>query len=391
MATYEVKPPEEVWQNINKQRSFGHVTTNRIMQGFFMGLLAVLLGFGAYFSYSGNTPEGKYQPLLRNGIEKSALEYDKNEEVLFLTTSFADDNQIEPQEAIAEKTGEKLPSQDLTASLNAMMLNLDPDLFADKSLQRLLNTVEDISLVKPFELVRYEHLNKINRKDSNPFDFRDQQTLRDNYWTQFPLYEKKNQFSLLLTFSPEFINKNFHLKNFLPAGYIDQRRNFIRSRRAFTFSGRADYYFGKHAFLEFGLDWTKISETSEINGSVLTSNFSFFSVPVLFGHEYRFNRIAWELKAGLGYQFYNSYNGKIIGADGIRIIDFNEPADNPYRNSGVFNLHVASGISYLYSENIRFILEPYYKRSINSVTERKSPFTEKIEYMGIAVGAKMDL
>lgn len=389
MATYEVKPPEEVWDSIAKQRSFGHVTTNRIMQSFLYGGLAILALVGAYLWTFENSVEAKYSPV----ASQSLLNNQSSLPEKIVLTTFMENESIKKSDNVHETAvtaSQNIPSQDITASVNSLAFLLDPELFADQSLRRLLQNIEDISVVKPFELVRYERLNKIASQSANTFKV-EQQAKQYDYYYVSALQGKKKPFSMLITFSPEFINKDFQLKNFLPAGYADQRQDYLRSRKAYTFSSRLDYHFGKYSFVELGLDWTKISETLQFGSSTHSSEFSFLNIPILFGQELHYNRIGWQMKAGVAYQFHSSYAGKILGADGIRIIDLDNSNENPYRKAGVFNLHIATGVSYQYTENLHLLLEPYYKRSLNSITEEETPFSEKVEYMGIAFGVKLDI
>lgn len=386
MATYEVKPPEEIWLNISKQRSFGHITTNRIMQGFFlMGILAFIAGFGLYFSGWSNPVGNKYTPKIKTSIKETSK---LPEQVHYLIEKKEEQNSIKSAESNLREV-RSIPTQDLTASLQTAALYLDPAIFADQSLQRLLNRVEDISLIEPFELVRYERLSKMCPKPA-VFDRMEASLERKDDWSYFPEFKKSKQIAIALSFTPEFINKDFELRDFLPAGYADGRKDYSRSRNAYTASARAVYRWGKHSFSETGIDYTSILEKTQMGSSLYSSRFSFYSIPILFGQEVQFNRISWRIKSGFSYQFHNAYQGTILAADGIKILDLNS-AENPYRGSGVFNLHVSSGISYLYRENLNLYLEPYYKRSLNSLSKNASDFSEKIEYVGIAIGVSMEI
>ena len=389
MAGFEVKPPEEVWQNIQKARSFGHVTANRIMQGFFlMGGLALLILGGYCFLDSEQAASARYTP----ASYQHEMHLQQNPEAVYFTWQERNSSISNTQLVDEEEDNMNMPAQDATASIGAAALFLDPSLFTDQSLKRLLSNIKEISVVQPFELVRYEHLEEME----NLLPKADLSTLpaTENsftYWKENPFPRKKKAFSVLISYTHEFINKDFQLREFLPLHFNKDNLEYSRSRIAHTLSGRIGYNFGRFSFLETGIDLTRVSENSQLGVAQFSGNYSLLSVPLLFGQEIHFNRWGWEIKAGLAYQLYSQYEGRIYGSSLIGMVDLNPAQSSPYKSAGVVSMHVASGLLYQVNEKVRIILEPYYKRNLNSLTKSGANFSEKTEFMGITAGAKLDL
>ena len=64
--------------------------------------------------------------------------------------------------------------------------------------------------------------------------------------------------------------------------------------------------------------------------------------------------------------------------------------ENPYKTSGVINVHMAAGVTYYHSIKTSFSATPYYRQSVNSLTKESANFNERISYMGILFGTKVN-
>ena len=71
------------------------------------------------------------------------------------------------------------------------------------------------------------------------------------------------------------------------------------------------------------------------------------------------------------------------------VLDLENEAENPYKSAGVINFHLAAGLTYYHSINTTFVLTPYYRRTLNSITKEDARFRENIRYVGISFGTRV--
>jgi hypothetical protein len=201
---------------------------------------------------------------------------------------------------------------------------------------------------------------------------------------------------------------------------------------AYTAGINLQYELKNNKFFETGVQFTEIYEEVRIDGDKRFSNqYDFIEVPLLIGYQDRESKWGWSVKGGLGLQVYNSYKGyqlknvedrissakpanddvyngeyRISGSTYVNTVvknnhtlsdkqDRNEVYDlssseNPYREFGVVNLHLAAGVTYFHSINTSFSITPYYRQSINSLTKEEANFKERITYMGVLFGTRVN-
>jgi hypothetical protein len=217
----------------------------------------------------------------------------------------------------------------------------------------------------------------------------------------------------------------------METAFLQEREKTENTRMAYTAGVSLQYELKNHKFIETGVQFTQIYEEVRINGDRRFSNqYDFVEIPLLVGYQDRESKWGWFVKGGLGIQVYNNYKGYIlknvedrIGApvnpsfeenaeyriSGNNVVknivnnehslsdkqDRNEVYDlssdeNPYKRSGVVNVHLAAGLNYYYSINTSFSLTPYYRQSINSITKESANFNERISTMGIMLGARVN-
>ena len=160
-----------------------------------------------------------------------------------------------------------------------------------------------------------------------------------------------------------------------------------------------------------------------------SNEYNFFEVPLLLGYEDRNAKWGWHIKGGLGIQIHNVYDGyiyKIYQEEGVdvdpeptgdaqfrlnqtetiktiiggdhklsanqdpnEVLDLEKESENPFKARGVVNFHLAAGLTYFHSIKTSFVITPYYKRSLNSITKEEALFSERITYMGISIGTRI--
>lgn len=444
-------PPPAVWDNIQTTRSFGHVVANRISNNWriFGTLLMLLLAGGSsviLFGEEENTTNAYQSRLIQNinhnqdqnrqETEGALLLNDKQTtphnqvSVLKVSSNFHEEKgnrRYKKQNNELSKTTyrSKLPSPEMIASLRQAAFFI-PDL-EDERLTAYIQNLRGWETAEPKSFTRYYHLDQIQksavqRKELEPMPKRGE----IDYDYVIPRVERKSfkeRTSILFSFTPHSIKKTMVARYNLSSSFLEDRKKAENTRLAYTLGAQLHYELKNHKFIESGINFTQIYEEMSFEGKKRFSNqYNFVEIPLLLGYEDRNSKWGWNIKAGLGLQVFNSYQGYILKrmdefggteednrlyrSNAVRnlitsnhtlsnnqakneVVDLEEEGENPFKTSGVVNLHIATGIVYYHSIKTSFLITPSYRRSINTITKKSALFTEKITYMGVSFGARM--
>ena len=440
LADQTATPPTAVWENIKSTRSYGHVVANRISSNWkiFGTLLMLLLAGGSSIVLLGeqketpteaqtnNTNEntGEASPLLSQ--EKTTkIIITNSEEPRFITRK----NAAEEETNVLKSNKEHLPDWQLVASLEQAAF-VRPEL-EDKRLSAYIEGLEGWESAKPKSFVRYYNMDLLPKKSVQKQNI-DQQPVEAeiDYDYVMPSVEWKtfkDRSSILLSFTPQTISKLMQAEYNLSSSYLEERQKTEKTRMAYTFGAMLHYEMNNNKFIETGLQFTQIYEEMSYEGEKRFSNqYDFLEIPILLGYEGRNAKIGWEVKGGFGVQVYNNYKGYILkrldefGApnsntsaqfrlkkgDAVKniidnnhrlsknqarheVLDLENEDENPYKSAGVINFHLAAGLTYYHSINTTFVLTPYYRRTLNSITTDDARFRENIRYVGISFGTRV--
>ncbi len=321
------------------------------------------------------------------------------------------------------------PDQDLLASVHAVGF-ARPNV-KDERLSAYIETLSGWESAHPKSYTRYNEMSTINKKNVHNTLKTPQPVFAeiDYDYVRKAIRNKpfKERLSLLVALTPQSIHKTIIADFNLSSAYIQERNMREKTRFAYSFGASLQYEFSNYKFLETGLLYTQIYEEMHIEGEKRFSNqYDFFEIPVLFGFEQRNAKWGWHVKGGLGLQLFNSYKGYILNpledirelsalpprpqfrikdSDAFKniiankhqlspnqnrdeVIDLSNDEENPFKRSGVVNIHMATGLTYFHSIRTNFLITPYYRRSINSITKERTRFRENISYTGISLGAR---
>lgn len=332
----------------------------------------------------------------------------------------------------------------------AEKLFVEPDLFASNSygafgkpeiedphLAALIDEMDGWGTAKPSSVVKYYKLEQLEKKniDGNRLVKAPLNTFKDyDYVIEAnPKKGFRERSTLNFYFGPQFIHKNLTPEYNMTTSFLEKRMETEHTRLAYTAGVNLQYELKKHKFFESGIQFTQIYEEVRIDGDKrFTNQYDFVEVPLLIGYRDRESKWGWSVKGGLGVQVFNSYEGYIlkkvedrIGSAAVQTSgsennsqyrisgksyvntvvkndhklsekqDRNEVYDlssseNPYRSSGVVNLHLAAGVTYYHSITTSFSVTPYYRQNINSLSKTSANFKERITFMGVLFGTRMN-
>jgi len=437
-------PPPSVWENIQQERTFGHVVTNRISNSWrILGTLLMLLLAGgssvilfggeeyiedtepiaAQFDIENFTnPVFQLESVAQTNIKTQVVEKQK------ILADFESGYFVESgsSETLIEDEPINEPDIDLVASMNST--GFTRPRIMDKRLAAYIETLDGWESTKPTSYTRYQNMSTIPKKWTHQEELvQNPRKAFEDYDYVKPVVDKvpfKDRLSFIVAITPQSVRKIMTAEFNMSSSYLRERNKRERTRFAYTFSAGFQYQLKNNKFLESGIHFTQIYEEMHFEGEKRFSNqYDFFEVPILFGHEERNGKWGWHLKAGLGIQVFNSYKGYILktiedevpqdqsaqfrvkSGDAVRniisnnhrlsknqarheVLDLNNEEENPFKSSGVFNAHIATGLTYFHDEKTSFLLSPYYRRSVNSITKESARFKENISYMGISIGAR---
>lgn len=450
LRDHSINPPASVWDNIQTERSFGHVVANKISSswriiGTFL-LLTLAGGTSAYLIQNEQTPQNNYSSTKLN---ENPTNHRSNNQKGNLTYNHA----LQTDAKSPIETNRKhnsfpnTPQQNLNDQ-ESHALYADPDLFAssnygafgkpdlnDPHLSALVDNMNGWSTASPSSMVRFYQINELEIKafDGNrlvkaalvpeeQFEYVIEATPKKGF---------RERSSINFYFGPQFINKILTPEYNMTTSFLEKRMETENTRLAYTAGINLQYELKNNRFFETGIQFTEIYEEVRIDGDKRFSNeYDFIEVPILIGYQDRECKWGWSVKGGLGLQVYNSFKGyqlknvedritnspavdegnsalyRISGSTYVNTVvknnhtlsdkqDRNEVFDlssseNPYREFGVVNLHLAAGVTYFHSINTSFSISPYYRQSINSLTKTEANFKERITYMGVLFGTQVN-
>ena len=435
LADQTATPPAAVWENIKSTRSFGHVVANRISNNWkiFGTLLMLLLTGGSSVILFGENDElSVASEAIQDEliIDSPLLVPNSNKINTFNSVSVNEIENKKSENTTEIKTEEEhLPDWQLIASLEQAAF-VRPEL-EDKRLSAYIEGLQGWESAKPKSFVRYYEMDMLAKKTVQKRTI-DQQPLRAeiDYDYAMPSVERKTfrqRSSILLSFTPQTISKLMQAEYNLSSSYLEERQKTERTRMAYTFAAMLHYEIKNNKFIETGIQFTQIYEEMSYEGEKRFSNqYDFLEIPLLLGYEGRNAKWGWEVKGGFGLQVCNNYKGFILkridefGANNSNdnaqyrmsngetvkniiesnhslsknqarheVLDLENKDENPFKTAGVVNLHMAAGLTYYHSINTTFVITPYYKRTLNSITNEEARFKENIQYVGISFGTRL--
>lgn len=437
LSDYSVSPPDAVWNRIESQRSFGHVVANKISVNWriFGTMLLLLLGggtgsilFGSDESihilsevHSEVEPQNELN-IIRQNQEKSKSEKNKDQTVLAF---FEPSNQTEDINA-------NLPDLELIASVHQAGFS-KPYIYSNPQLNSLIDAQEGWESAKPLTFSRQYHMNELEKKsviiNSKRFERNMNRTNLEYDYVLDGIKKKRfrDRSSILISFTPQGVTKRMIAEYNLSSSYLEHRANSEKTRLAYTLDVNLHYEMNNHKFIETGINFTQLYEEMHFKGEKVFSNqYNFLEIPFLIGYEERNSKWGFQIKGGFGLQILNTYDGYIYkkyedlgeptisnaplhrakkgsavrnvitsnhtlskNQDPNEVLDLSKEEQNPFKASGVVNVHMSAGLTYYHSINTSFIIAPYYRRNINSITKESALFSERITFVGVSFGTRV--
>lgn len=342
---------------------------------------------------------------------------------------------VEHEKPSLDQRKNNIPDAELMASMEAAAFSR-PELQDDPLLNIYISHLDGWESAKPISFIRYDEMNKSTSKGFyNPV--KSAEPIRAGevvYEYAFPTVDKKpfkERASLYIAFTPQHISKYMTPEFDVSSNYLKQRAESETPRMAYTVSANLHYELKNHKFIETGINFTQIYEEMHYQGEKRFSNqYDFVEVPLLLGYEARNSKWGWQIKGGLGVQLFNNYKGyilKVVDDENIpptspepdepmyrmrsndaiinivtnnhklsknqerhTVANLENKDENPFKTSGVVNVHLAAGVTYYHSIRTTFVLTPHYSRSINSITNGDARFQERISYMGVSFGGRFN-
>ena len=352
-----VPPPESVWDNIQAERSFGHVVANRMKKHWhtFGTLLLLLLGGGASMLFLGGKEEVRAENLNKIDvqpfaeidqasaqIENQPANQNAQKKLPYsITVSPAitafELNSENEQNQNLELVEEHIPDRELMASIQQAAFS-KPEL-KDERLNSYISHLNGWETAKPVSFIHYYEMKKSPKLFIHKNEFIGSPLLAEKveYDYVLPKVEQKTfreRASLFLAFTPQTIQKSMTPEYNLSTSYIEERAKTENTRLAYTLSAGLHYELKNHKFIETGINFTQIYEEMSYEGEKRFSNqYDFVEIPLLLGYEERSAKWGWHIKGGLGLQVFNNYKGyilkKIENPDRPQAANANNTPDNP--------------------------------------------------------------
>ena len=444
LSEHSVSPPDSVWEAIEAKRSFGHVIANKISINWrtFGTVLLLLLGGGSSAILFGGEDYSDFNETNFNSSSQVNVDEKSNKQTIntFINqtkeTAKTDKKTIQIDHFYSDEikisTKEShIPDIELLVSIEQAAFTR-PIINGDPHLNILIQEQDGWESAKPISFVHIYELDQIPKLSiiRTDLDLQPQKSELDYDYVEYEITRKpfKERASILFAFTPQSITKSMTADYNLSSSYLKHRTQSEQTRLAYTFEANLHYELKNHKFFETGINFTQIYEEMSFKGEKRFSNqYDFIEIPLLLGYEDRNSKWGYHIKGGLGVQVYNNFKGYIykkyeesaplvdpIGnpqyrmrnseavktiftgshrlsrnTDPNEVLDLSNDDENPYKSSGVINFHMAAGLTYYHSINTSFVITPYYRRSVNSITKESALFTERITYMGVSLGTRI--
>ncbi|MEQ8907860.1 MAG: hypothetical protein RIC95_01595 [Vicingaceae bacterium] len=346
-------PPESVWDNIEKERTYGHVVANRISNYWqqFGTMLLLLIGGAAAMLFVGGGEqqiEHKSQAQVSQPAEKAMAEYSYFPNLKLRST--AKQTKIAQQHSqLSSNSNQKQPTYTDSKSKVASKVNLqalyegdipDGELIAslgqsafarpqlkDDRLNAQINHREGWESAKPFGFVHYYQMDESPlrpfRNEIAQAEMKSAGDVKHEYFDD--LFEHRTfreRSYLYFAFTPQTVQKIMTPEFNLSSDYLKDRSKAENTRLAYTFTAGLHYELKNHKFFETGINFTQIYEEMSLYGEKRFSNqYDFIEIPLLLGYKDRNAKWGWHIKGGLGVQVYNNYKGYILK----KVADPNDP------------------------------------------------------------------
>lgn len=440
LSDHAVSPPESVWDNIEAKRDFGHIVANKISINWrtFGTMLLLLLGggssailFGGEEQVNERSGDAVVNQLstgdLDNHTSLKASSIDKKE-----TKNYHYSPRIKaskPEQVFEENTA--LPAIELMASIEQAAFT-KPFIYQDPQLNALIQSIDGWESAKPTSFVRYYSLNQIPQHglirsklnqdirlaEQLEYDYVKEEITKKSFWDRSSIY---------LAFTPLSIRKTMQANYNLSSSYLRARQNSEKTRMAYSIEALLHYKLKNNKFIESGLNFTRMFEEMSFMGERQFSNqYDFIEIPLLLGYEDRNAKWGYQIKGGFGVQVMNHIQGyiyKVYEENGVEpqtptnpqhrvksggvmnlissdhslgknqdpneVLDLSDPNQNPYKSAGVINMHLSAGLTYYHSIKTSFVIAPYFRRSVTSITKESALFKERITYTGISLGTRI--
>lgn len=435
-------PPPAVWDNIQSSRTYGHVVANRISTNWriFGTLLMLLLAGGSSMVLFGEGESQKYHAIqydnnsnnnqthLNNITSTNSLNASTPTTVSLNNNTLQTSNEGKSAIQLIDDENNyenQFPDLALIASVEASGF-LRPDV-ENPRLSSYIENLEDWGSASPKGFTRFFELDKIETKGVKSKNvFGAPKSVKMDWDYVLPKIERKTfmeRSSIFIAITPHSIYKTMRADYNLSSSFLEDRKKAENTRLAYTASIMWQYEVKKHRFIETGINYTQIYEEMSYEGEKRFSNqYNFIEIPFLLGFEDRNAKWGWHVKGGFGLQIYNTYEGytlkrvddfggkeednRLYRRSAVKnfivndhrltnnqarneVVNLEDEAENPYKTSGVINVHLAAGITYFHSIKTSFMISPSYRQSINSITKESALFSEKLSYMGISFGTRV--
>jgi len=223
------------------------------------------------------------------------------------------------------------------------------------------------------------------------------------------IHQEKNWFFQIGLSYIEY-NQKFRNNNFVTNPH--DGFNLINSGNPWDFTSNGNYYsidtigsFTHYTYIQDSIIHIKDSSLVYLTDTSLVSMFdtmqvvlydtikekslenkvSYYEIPFHFGYEINKGSISYALKGGLYVGIIRKTSGYQIAHNNNSLIVENQ---DKYYSQFTYSFSVSLGLTYHINEYFGIIVEPYYRRNINSIFNKDYPVSLKYNSTGLKLGLK---
>ena len=168
--------------------------------------------------------------------------------------------------------------------------------------------------------------------------------------------------------------------------FVDFMKQNFKTQISYTVGARVGISFAKHFSAKAGFQYSQIN--AKFNDSIpIVDRYRSIDIPFLIGYDIENPDFKTTINAGVIFNLYSSYKGRIIDSNGVAEIN----VANIYKHNTGLSLYIGLNFAKRLNNKIQLFTEPYFRYRLSYMTKPHAPFNQKINIAGVSFGLKYNL
>ena len=165
--------------------------------------------------------------------------------------------------------------------------------------------------------------------------------------------------------------------------FVDFMKRSFKTQISYTVGVRVSRSFAKHFSVKTGFQYSQIN--AKFGDSIpIVDRYRSIDIPFLVGYDMVNVDFKTTINAGVIFNLYSWYKGRIIDSNGVADIN----AANIYKHHTGISLYIGWSFVKQMNSKIQLFAEPYFRYRLSYMTKPQAPYNQKIHVAGVLFGVK---